>query len=128
MSGYKPIEAKKKRPFEVLRKCQTLDAMLCNATVKADKGYRFTLVKYTQELCHELIHTTRRANSMERGSIERATEMNNGMELCEKVIDMLPVLRDTRCISVGEMGELDKFVSSIKYFYSGWIKSTGTIE
>lgn len=124
MSEYRLIETKKKRPFEVLKKCQTLDAMVCNATVKADKGHRFTLVKYTQELCHELIHTTRRANAMERGSKERINEMNQGIELCEKVIDILPVLRDTRCISVGEMGEIDKFISSIKYSYAGWIKST----
>lgn len=123
-NSYNPIEGKKKRPFEVLRKCQTLDAMVCNATVKAEKGHRFTLVKYTQELCHELVHTTRRANAMEKGSDLRLNEMLQGVELCEKIIDMLPILRDTRCISVGEMGEIDKFVSSIKYSYNSWVKST----
>lgn len=123
-SNYKPMEAKKRRPFEVLKKCQTLDAMLCNATIKADKGHRFTLIKYTQDICHELIHTTRRANALKTGSLERMEEMNKGLELCEKVIDMLPVLRDTRCISIGEMGQIDNFVSSVKYSYKKWIDST----
>lgn len=118
------MEAKKRRPFEVLKKCQTLDAMLCNATIKADKGHRFTLIKYTQDICHELIHTTRRANALKTGSLERMEEMNKGLELCEKVIDMLPVLRDTRCISIGEMGQIDNFVSSVKYSYKKWIDST----
>ena len=124
MRNYVPIERKEKRIFEVLRKCQTLDAYVCNATVKADKGHRFTLVKYTQELCHELVHATRSANEKPIGSEDRIKTMNKGYELCKKIIDMLPVLRDTRCITVGQMGDIDNFASKIKYSYASWMNKT----
>lgn len=127
-ANYKPQEAKGKRLFEILQKCQTLDSMLCRATVGSEKGYRLTLVKYCQEMCHELIHVTRRANSLQRGSKERTDLMGQGYELSERVKDMLPVLRDTRCITVGDTGQLDKLVNSINFSYKKWMEKTSTSE
>lgn len=110
-------------PFDIINRCQSLASEVFNASAGATKEYRFTVCKYIQTDCCNLIHTARQANAIELNSPLRVEKHKEALELMERIIDMLPVLRKCRCITPNQERELHSKVSNLKYGYNKWIES-----
>lgn len=112
-----------KKPFQVVERCQAFCAKVYTITVKAEKEYRSNLCRVVQDCARDAIHSARIANAMPLTDPERQWAHKEAIEDFEKINDLLPVLRRTRCLSVSQEKELNKDLGNLMFAYNKWMKS-----
>lgn len=112
-----------KNPFQTIEKCQEFATKVYQYTVKAEKEYRLTICKTVQEYCCELVHSARKANSIQLHNPLRQEVHRESLEYMERINDMLPILRRLRCMSPNQEAELHKKFDNLYYGYMKWIES-----
>lgn len=113
----------KRKPFQVLEKCQKLSANLVTLTAAAPKNYKNSLVQKIIDISYELIHTVRVANSYRLYESARAEYQNKAWEHAENISDQLPVLRMCRVLSPGQEAQLEQSLQYVRTALLAWIES-----
>lgn len=122
--GYKNYDGKvKKKPFELVQRCQTLSAEIHSSLANSPKEFRVSICKQVQNLSYELIHTIRIANSFPLGSPDRRAAQTDAYEEMERINDLLPVLRKLRCITPTQEAEICKKLGSLQFGFTKWLES-----
>ena len=111
-----------KNSFQIIEKCQEFATRVYQYTVKAEKEYRLTICKTVQDYCCELIHSARKANSIQLHDPFRQEAHKESLEYMERINDLLPVLRRLRCMSPNQEAELHKKFNNLRYGYMKWIE------
>ena len=114
---------KKKKPFDLVIKCQSLSADIVEFSKTSSKEVRETFCKHIEELSYELVHAVRRANNFALGTSERKQAQASAYETLEKIEDLLPVMRKCRCITIDQEELLEKRISTIRSSFKIWVKS-----
>lgn len=123
-SGTKEYSGKpSKGPFQTIQKCQEFATKVYQYTVKAEKEYRLTICKKVQDYCCEMVHSARKANSIQLRDPLRQEAHKETLEYMERINDLLPILRRLRCMSPNQEAELQKKFSSLRFGYLKWIEN-----
>lgn len=122
--GRKEYDGKfNKGPFQTIEKCQEFATRVYQYTVKAEKEYRLTICKTVQDYCCEMVHSARKANSIQLQNSLRQEIHKETLEYMERINDLLPVLRRLRCMSPNQEADLQKKFSSLRFGYIKWMES-----
>ena len=122
--GRKDVDgAERKKPFQVLERCQSLAAEIFMASAGAEKPYRYSICRMVNELSCEAIHAARTANGIPIGDPAREEAHKVAIESLERIYDLLPVMRRCRCISIGQEAEIQKRLSNLRYSYKKWMET-----
>ena len=113
----------KRKPFDLLRKCQALSASIVDASSKAEKNYRLTICQQVNHYSYDLVHCIRKANFMKLGSTDRMDAQKEAGEIIERIYDLIPVLRMCRCITPAKEGEIEKNLCYVKAVFNKWVES-----
>lgn len=113
----------KRKPFQLLEKCQRLSSKIVSAAAKSDKNYRMTLCLEVIHESYNLIHNVRKANFFPLGGEDRKVSQAEAKENIERIYDLIPVMRKCQCITPQQEGDIEKDLCYVRASFDYWLKS-----
>lgn len=113
----------KRKPFQLLEKCQRLSTKIVNASAKSDKNYRQTICLEVRHYSYDLIHAVRKANFSDLGSQLRKEAQAEAAEYIERIYDLIPVMRRCGCITPQSEGDIEKDLCYVRASFDSWLQS-----
>ncbi len=113
----------KEKDFVIIKEPQKLYAEMLRYSANSPKEYRFNISSDMWKLCKKLIYQVRIANTILLGTTERIKRQQKCIKTMKKIMDLLPVYSQLRCISLDQEAAFSKRLDNYRFAFRKWLES-----